>query len=335
MSVSVALAERGMVPLPALRYGIRRLLRKRLGEVRSGSDTSAFLRMMDRAPLAVATDLANEQHYELPSAFFESVLGPRLKYSGAFWPPGTDTLAEAELRMLEVTVERAQIEDGQRILELGCGWGSLTLYMAECFPGARITAVSNSATQRAYIEARAPANLTVVTADVRDYAPLDSFDRVVSIEMFEHMRNHAELLRRIRNWLRPGGRLFVHLFCHREVAYPFETTGQDDWMGRHFFTGGVMPSFDLLRRCDRDMVQERSWAVSGVHYMRTARAWRKKLEARRAEVLPVLEEHYGPDAGRWYHRWRLFFLACEELFGYGGGQEWMVGHFRFAARESL
>ena len=330
--VPIALAERGLVPLPGLRWGVRRLLGQRLSDMRDGPTVDAFAEELRESPVALVPEKANEQHYELPPAFFETVLGPHLKYSGSFWPDGVESLAAAEEAMLALYAERAVVADGQSILELGCGWGSLTLYMARRFPKARITAVSNSAPQRRFIEARAPDNVRVITADMNDLALEDRFDRVVSIEMFEHMRNYQELFRRIRSWMTDEARLFVHVFCHRTHAYPFETEGSDNWMGRYFFTGGIMPSFDLFTRFDTDIVVEESWPVDGTHYQRTARAWRVALEARQDDVMPVLRETYGGEAHRWFHRWRLFFLACEELFGYREGQEWLVGHYRFRPR---
>lgn len=329
---AIALAERGLVPLPGLRLGIRKLLRARLREEASKPHVADFARALTESPLVVHTEAANAQHYEVPAELFELALGPRLKYSGAYWPAGVADLAAAEEAMLALTCERAELEDGQDILELGCGWGSLTGYMAARFPRSRITAVSNSHSQRRFIESRAPENVRVVTADMSSFDPEDRFDRVVSVEMFEHMRNLEELLRRIAGWMNPDARLFVHVFCHRERAYLFQTEGSDDWMGRHFFTGGMMPSFDLLPRFDRDLTLDASWPVVGTHYAKTARAWRKNLEQRRARVEPVLRATYGSQAPIWYHRWRIFFLACEELFGFRGGQEWLVGHYRFRRR---
>jgi cyclopropane-fatty-acyl-phospholipid synthase len=294
--------------------------------------TVDFAKTLAASRVALETAKANEQHYEVPPEFFELVLGPYLKYSSALWSEGTRDLGEAERRMLDLTCGRAALEDGQDVLELGCGWGSLTLHMARSYPNSRITAVSNSVPQRRFIESRAPSNVQVITADMNAFDPGGLFDRVVSVEMFEHMRNYDELLRRIRGWLRVDGRLFVHVFCHRKYAYPFETSGADNWMGRHFFTGGIMPSLDLLPRFNRDMGIEEQWEVNGRHYSQTARAWRENLEGRRAEVIRVFADTYGAEAGRWYHRWRLFFLACEELFGYRNGTEWMVGHYRFAPR---
>ncbi len=334
LSAAVALAERGLLPLPALRLGIRHLLRQRLRTAAVGMDTTDFAGELTNSHIALETDKANEQHYEVPLEFFELVLGPNLKYSSAYWLNGTCDLAAAESRMLEISCERALLEDGQDVLELGCGWGSLTLHMARSFPKSRITAVSNSTSQRRFIESRAPSNVRVITTDMNDFDVGEQFDRVVSIEMLEHMRNYDELLRRICGWLRSDGRLFIHVFCHRELAYIFETTGADNWMGQHFFTGGIMPSFDLLPHFDRDLVLEERWKVAGLHYSRTARVWRENLEEHRDAVVRIFEGTYGSGARRWYHRWRVFFLACEELFGYRSGSEWMVGHYRFARRES-
>ena len=326
----IELAERGLVPLPGLRMGVRGLVRQRLRDATTGPDVATFAAMLAESPLALAPDKANEQHYEVPSEFFELALGPRLKYSGAYWPPGVSTLEEAETAMLERTCDRAQLDDGQDILELGCGWGSLTLYMAEAFPNSRITAVSNSAPQRRFIEARAPKNVRVITADMNDLSLAQSFDRVVSVEMFEHMRNYRELLRRVHGWLRPDGRLFVHIFCHKKYAYPYDSEGSDNWMGRYFFTGGIMPSFDFFSHFEEDFAVEVDWQLDGTHYARTARAWRENIERQRDEVIAVFRGSYGGDAERWFQRWRLFFLACEELFGFREGSEWIVGHYRLA-----
>ncbi|HAT37440.1 MAG TPA: SAM-dependent methyltransferase [Gemmatimonadetes bacterium] len=331
-SLGINLAERGLIPLPALRIGIRRLLAKRLLEAEQGPNVSALSSHLKESAIAVLPEKANEQHYEVPADFFELTLGPNLKYSSAYWPEGTASLSEAEEAMLRLTVQRADLADGHEILELGCGWGSLTLHMAQRFPNANITAVSNSAPQRRFIEARAPQNVRVITADMNELQLEQRFDRVVSVEMFEHMRNYRDLLHRICGWMKPDARLFVHVFCHRDYAYPFETEGDDNWMGRYFFTGGIMPSFDLFGHFDNDLFIEKDWRVSGTHYERTARAWRENLEKERDPVMTVLQQTYGAEADRWFHRWRLFFLACEELFGYRGGSEWLVAHYLFAPR---
>ena len=331
MSIGIELAERGFLPDAVTRYGIRRLLRQRLIEERQLQPRDEFRATLREGPVAPVPEKANEQHYEVPAEFFTAALGARLKYSSAYWPVGVETLDDAEETMLSLTCERAELEDGQDVLELGCGWGSLTLWMAERFPRSRITAVSNSASQREFILSRAPSNVEVITADMNDFDIDRRFDRVVSVEMFEHMRNYAELFRRVARWLREDGKLFVHVFCHREHAYPFETEGDDDWMGRYFFTGGQMPSFDLFAKVQDSLALDAAWEVDGTHYGKTSEAWLSNMDRRRDEIMPVLEETYGADeAARWFRRWRLFFLACAELFSYRGGGEWLVGHYRFA-----
>ena len=339
-----AIIDRGVLPDPVLRAAIRRLLRRRLVAEDPGTaagraaQKAARLEQWSHAPVALSTDEANEQHYEVPTELFELMLGPRLKYSSAYWTDGVSTLARAEDAMLALTCERADLRDGQDVLELGCGWGSLTLWMAERYPRSTITAVSNSSTQRALIEKRAAErgldNVTVVTRDVNDLdtAPA-SVDRVVSVEMFEHVRNHAELLRRIAGWLRPDGELFVHVFAHRELLYPFDVGGDGDWMARHFFTDGVMPSHDLFLHLQEDLVVDRVWAVDGMHYSRTLEAWLDRLDASRDRVLQLLADTYGADrAEAWFHRWRVFTIACSELFATKGGTEWHVTHTRMRRR---
>ncbi len=330
--------ERERVPDFLLRFGIRRLLERRLRQeterARTENTPARFAEELARSPIAIHTRDANEQHYEVPTSFFQTVLGPRLKYSSCWWDRNTSGLAGAEERMLALTCERARLADGQDILELGCGWGSLSLFMAERYRRARITAVSNSRTQKEFIDAEARRrgldNLTVITSDMNDFDTERRFDRVVSVEMFEHMRNYALLLERIRRWQKPGGELFVHIFCHERFAYPFETDGDNDWMARYFFTGGIMPSFDLLARFDRDLHVAESWKVNGRHYSWTLEAWLERMDANRPALWPLFVETYGAGQARtWWVYWRIFFLSCSELFAYGGGNEWYVGHYRF------
>jgi len=334
--IALQAVERGWTPDWLTRAGIRRLCRERLAEEgrRSAAgparELARFAEEMHRGPIAPVPEKANEQHYELPAEFFELVLGPRLKYSSCYWPEDCKSLAEAEEASLEAACERAGLADGMRILELGCGWGSLSLWMAEKYPNARITAVSNSAPQRRLIEARAArqglSNLRVITADMNEFDTAERFDRAVSVEMFEHMRNYERLLARIAEWLDPHGKLFVHIFCHRRYAYAYGG-GPNNWMGEYFFTGGIMPSEDLLARFSRDLAVTGSWRWHGLHYQRTAEAWLANLDAHREQALAILERIHGTDAQRWFVRWRLFFLACSEMFGLDGGEEWGVGHY--------
>lgn len=339
----LGLAERGLLPDALLRAGIRRLCEQRLAEELEGGVEAQSLRQRQRleelrqSPLAIETEAANSQHYELPPAFFTQCLGPRLKYSCCYYPTGEETLAQAEEAMLALYCERAGLADGQDILELGCGWGSLTLWMAEHYPNARITAVSNSNGQRAFIQARCQErglhNVQVLTRDVNHLAlPKAAYDRCVSVEMFEHMRNYDTLLGRIGGWLRPGGQLFVHIFVHRTLLYPFETAGSDNWMGRHFFTGGLMPAADTLLHFQDALTIKQQWLVEGTHYERTANHWLQHQDANREAVMGILRQAYGEAAGLWFQRWRMFWMACAELFGHTDGQEWMVSHYLFQRR---
>lgn len=337
MPSAIQLAERGLVPEFAIRWGIRRLLRDRIREEEarfsSGRELALrnWAREMRDSDVALHTDAANEQHYEVPPDFFQKCLGKHLKYSSCYYANGDESLDEAEAAMLALTSERAQLANGLDILELGCGWGSLSLWMAEHYPMSRITSVSNSAPQRRFIEERAAErgiqNLRVVTADANTFEPNGEFDRVVSVEMFEHMRNWEQLLSRAHGWLRDHGKVFLHVFSHKTYCYPFETEGEDNWMGRSFFTGGMMPSHDLLEHLDLPFELERRWEVNGRHYAQTSEHWLENLQTHRQELMPVLAETYGAEQAQpWFHRWRMFFLACAELFAYDRGEAWQVTH---------
>ncbi len=364
-------AERGLLPDWLLRWGMRRLLKNRLRELRAqdaATSLDAFLQATQSLPIAVTPARANQQHYEVPAGFFLHVLGDHRKYSCCYWPSDTKDLSAAEAQALTLTCQHAELEDGQKILELGCGWGSLSLWMAQRYPHSPITAVSNSHSQRQFIEQQAQqrglANLEVITADVNDYAPDNSYDRIVSVEMLEHLRNHTALLHRLHGWLQPHGKLFVHIFCHRQWPYFFQTAGEENWMGRYFFTGGMMPSADLLPRCADSFELVGRWEWNGLHYAKTCRAWLHNLDAAERqpsrattheapprspisphsgqaaqpatpdsmdESLPgILRATYGDsEARRWRQRWRMFFMACEELFQYNHGHEWFVSHYLF------
>lgn len=330
---AINVVERAPLPDPVLRMGVSYLVgrtRDRLSKAPS-SETSAFARQMTDYPIAVHTKEANAQHYEVPARFFELTLGPRRKYSCCYYDTPETTLAQAEERALEETAMHAGLADGQNILELGCGWGSLSIFMAEKYPNARITAVSNSSSQRAFIEAQAARlgldNLHVITADMNDFAANGRFDRIVSVEMFEHMSNWRPLLTRLREWLTRDGRVFIHIFTHRNQPYRFDHAEKADWIAQHFFTGGIMPSRQLMHAFGDIFTVEKEWLWNGVHYQRTALDWLTNFDARSDEIGIVLRDAYGADSSLWRRRWRLFFLATEGLFGDSEGEEWGVSHY--------
>lgn len=342
----ISLCEHGLVPDWLMRAGMRRLMDERLRKESAGGGLArrqrfeAMIRELEASPIALHTESANDQHYELPAAFFMHILGKRFKYSACFWPTASTSLDEAEEEMLALTCQRAELADGMSILELGCGWGAVTLWMAEKYPNCSITAVSNSNAQKAFIEdacaRRHYDNVTVITADMTEFTTESRFDRVVSVEMFEHMRNYKELMARISDWLVPGGKLFVHIFCHRDLMYPFQVNGSKDWMSRYFFTGGLMPSASTLPAFQEHLKLEQQWSVSGLHYYRTANAWLRRLDENSVQIRRILGKHYGEkQAGTWTQRWRMFFMACAELFGYGNGDEWFVSHYRFVRPDEL
>lgn len=342
---SLKLVESGLIPDSAIRAAIRALSKKRLIQEGRYDPEQAAQRYMDvlnllkQSKIAIETDKANEQHYELPTQFFQAVLGKRLKYSACYFPHETTTLDQAENYSLQLYSERAQLKDGQRILELGCGWGSFTLWMAERYPNAHITAVSNSKTQRKHILEQAQAqgltNIDVITCDVNVLELTSSyFDRVVSVEMFEHVRNYQRLFEKIGGWLKADGLLWCHIFCHRFLHYPFEIKSEYDWMSRYFFTGGLMPSASTFLHFQEHLELSQHWQWSGQHYEKTANAWLSNMDAQKTELRPIFEQVYEKDADAWWQRWRIFFMACAELFGFEQGQEWVIGHFLFQNKSS-
>lgn len=337
------LSENGLVPDRLIRHGIRRLLRQRLTDIhadeyeRIGHGQSIFIRQMRDACIAEVPHKANEQHYEVPAEFYRHILGAHFKYSSAYWPVGVERLDEAETAALTTTCGHANLRDGMRILELGCGWGSLTLWMARHYPNSQITAVSNSNSQGDFIREQARQygfdNIEIITADMNDFQAEGAFDRVISVEMFEHMRNWPRLFKRISRWLSPEGEFFMHIFVHRSTPYLFEDREAGDWMSRHFFSGGMMPSTDLPLFFQDDLRMEQRWQWDGRHYEKTANAWLANMDRNRSELWPILEQVYGEDfAQTWWMRWRMFFMACAELFGFNNGQEWFVSHYRFSNR---
>jgi len=329
------LLEKNLLPDRLIRFGIRRLLAQRLREESARHDLAAYVADLKTRALAEQTAAANEQHYEVPTAFYHFCLGPRLKYSGCLYPEGTETLAQAEEHMLALYAERAQLADGQHILELGCGWGSLCLYNAARFPRARITAVSNSRTQKEHIDTEARKrgldNVRVITADINEFdITPGQFDRVVSVEMFEHLKNYEKLFRHIARWLKPGGLLFTHIFTHHRLSYHFVPRDASDWMSRYFFTGGQMPAHDLLPQFQNDLTLVTDWKINGRHYQQTAEHWLQNMDRHKEEIIPLFRDTYGPDqALKWWCYWRVFYMACAELWGYRNGEEWLVSHYLF------
>tara|TARA_A100001015_G_C15021080_1_gene728030 strand:- start:1886 stop:2920 length:1035 start_codon:yes stop_codon:yes gene_type:complete len=336
----IRLAEKGVLPDFLIRFGIRKLSKVRLDRAKYSTKEEVAKRHQDwvsslkKSPIALVPEKANEQHYEVPPLFFKYCLGPNLKYSSGYWPDHISTLEESELAMLELSCERAKIEDGNTILELGCGWGSLTCFMAKKYTNSQITAVSNSIDQRKYILERCTKNniknVKVITADMNDFEIQDKFDNVISIEMFEHMRNYKKLLSKISNFLNEKGSLFIHIFSHEFLTYPFENEGDGDWMAREFFSGGMMPSHNLLLYFQDDLKIDQVWRLSGTHYEKTSLAWLNEMDKNKRYIIEIFKETYGEKNARiWFQRWRIFYLSCEQLFGYNNGTEWGVSHYRF------
>jgi cyclopropane-fatty-acyl-phospholipid synthase len=329
--------EKGIIPDSLIRVKIRSLLKQRLREESKNYNVQELISELKNSPIAIETNAANDQHYELPASFFEKVLGKYLKYSCGYWDESITELEQAEKKMLELTIERAELKDGQEILELGCGWGSLSLYMAQKFCNAKITAISNSNSQREYINAKAQKlglkNLRVITVDMNVFKTEQAFDRVVSVEMFEHMRNYQELLYRINTFLKPTGKLFVHIFSHTKLAYKFEVKDSSDWMSKYFFTGGIMPSEKLFDHFQDHLSIEKRWHMNGMHYQKTAEAWLARMDSCKNEILSIFETTYGySEAKKWWVYWRIFFMACAELWGFRNGNEWSISHYLFSKR---
>lgn len=335
-----SLIEQNKLPDFILRIGVRNLLKQRLNDEITGDAEVQQQRFNDlleelrNSPIAINTADANQQHYEVPTAFYQYCLGKHLKYSSGYWRPGVTDIDTSEEDMLELTCQRADLQNGQDVLELGCGWGSLSLFMSAKYPESRFTVVSNSTTQKIYIDQTAKdrniTNLTVITADMNTFQILQQFDRVVSVEMFEHMRNYKLLLNKVAGFLKDNGKLFVHIFTHETLAYKFEVKEETDWMSKYFFTGGIMPSNHLLTYFNDDLTIDKLWVVNGMNYSKTSEAWLSNMDKHEKEIMPLFEQTYGKDqAVKWWVYWRLFYIACAELFGYKNGNEWMVCHYLF------
>jgi cyclopropane-fatty-acyl-phospholipid synthase len=338
-----SLLEKNKIPDSFIRIGIRRLLKQRLQEENKGNTEANQRHLMQlieelkNSPIAINTEEANEQHYEVPTEFYKYCLGKHLKYSSGYWNEGVTNIDTSERDMLELTCERAELKNGQSVLELGCGWGSLSLFMAEKFPQSDFTVVSNSRTQKLYIHEQAKVrgitNLQVITVNINDFKLDKTFDRVVSVEMFEHMRNYQKLMGLVASFLKPDGKLFVHIFTHKEFAYKFEVKDESDWMSKYFFTGGIMPSDDLLLYFNEDLSIEKHWHVNGSHYSKTSEAWLKNMDKHKTEIMPLFETTYGKEqALKWWVYWRIFYMACAELWGYNKGEEWIVSHYLFTKK---
>ena len=335
-----SLIEQNKLPDFILRIGVRNLLRQRLNDEIAGDAEiqqqrfNELLEELKSSPIAINTADANQEHYEVPTAFYQYCLGKHLKYSSGYWRPGVTDIDTSEEDMLEITCQRADLQNGQDVLELGCGWGSLSLFMSAKYPASSFTVVSNSNTQKAFIDQAAKdrniTNLTVITADMNTFQILQQFDRVVSVEMFEHMRNYKLLLHKVNGFLKENGKLFVHIFTHETLAYKFEVKDETDWMSKYFFTGGMMPSNHLLTYFNDDLVVDKHWVVNGMNYSKTSEAWLSNMDKHEKEIMPIFEKTYGKDqAVKWWVYWRLFYIACAELFGYRKGNEWMVCHYLF------
>ncbi|MHB1050386.1 MAG: SAM-dependent methyltransferase [Bacteroidota bacterium] len=338
------LLEKNILPDWLIRIGIRRLLAQRLREEHKGNAAAQQAHLMElieflkSSPIAVNTHDANEQHYEVPTEFFRLVMGKHMKYSSGYWKNGVTSIDQSEADMLDLTTERAELKDGMSILELGCGWGSLSLFMAAKYPNAKITGVSNSRTQKEYIDAAAAErglkNLTIITTDMNTFTIDSTFDRVVSVEMFEHMRNYEKLLEKVFGFLNENGKLFVHIFTHKTYAYLFEVKDETDWMSKYFFTGGIMPSDHLLMYFPKHLAIEKHWHVPGVHYYKTSEAWLSNMDANKQEIQKIFAETYGEDQmTKWWVYWRVFFMSCAELWGYNNGEEWIVSHYLFEKKQ--
>jgi len=335
-NLAYKLVEKNWVPDKVLRYFIRKLCKQRLRDetlkYHNIGEKLKWVEELKNSPIAIETDKANEQHYEVPARFYQLTLGKNLKYSSSLFADKSTSLDEAESKMLELYCERAEVKDGMDILDMGCGWGSLSLHLAKKFPNASITGISNSASQREFILKKTTElglnNVNIITANINDFEINSQFDRVMSVEMLEHVRNYQILFKRVNKWLRSDGKVFIHIFCHKEVAYPFEVHDDSDWMSKYFFTGGQMPALNLFYHFQDHLKIVQKWKVSGLNYSLTSERWLDNIDKNKEEILEIFKDVYGAkEAMKWFVYWRVFFMSCAELFGYKNGEEWLVGHY--------
>ena len=331
------LLARGLIPDWILRRGVRSQGKERLNmmnKVDSTKEYSKFINEASTGNIAVNTDDANNHHYEVDSEFFKYCLGKNLKYSCCFWDENTLDLDAAEDNMLEIYSKRAEITDGMNILDIGCGWGSLSLFLAQKYPKSEITGVSNSSSQKIFIDSVASerniSNLNIITRDINDFRTEEKYDRILSIEMFEHTKNTKKLMNLINDWLNPNGLFFMHVFAHKENPYYFDRDQKNAWMAKYFFTGGMMPNHNLFKDLKSNLEYQKSWILSGEHYERTSNAWLDKMDQNKSKILSLFERSNSSSvAKRKFHFWRLFYIACAEIFGYDNGNEWVVSHHLF------
>ena len=343
LNLGIKLTELGIIPESVLRVAIKKIIQQRLSEIpinteERQSKKTDFIEALRSSPIALSTNQANEQHYEVPPSFFQEIMGSYLKYSCGWFDENTTSLDTAEENMLKLYVERLGIQNHQRVLDLGCGWGSFTLFAAEKFPNSNFVAVSNSNDQIEFIKntakARSLENVEAIKQDMNDLSLEGSFDRIISVEMFEHMRNYGALLKNLGDHLLKDGKLFVHIFTHRDHPYPYEVRGPSDWMSKYFFTSGLMPSHDIFSYFEEDFVVRQSWKINGMHYAKTCNLWLQNHYKNKKTILDIFTGHY-PNPRQWFVRWQLFFLACEELFAYSEGKEWFVSHYLLTPKREI
>ena len=325
----LSLAESGFIPDELIKIAARRISTRRLNESNNHDNKDAIINALSKGVVAEKTHDANEQHYEVPPEFFKQVLGENLKYSCSLFE-NENSLDDAEKSMLDLYIERAEIKNGQEVLDLGCGWGSFSLYVAKKFPNVNITSISNSSDQISYIkneaQKRGLLNIEAIRMDVNNLKLDNQFDRIISIEMFEHLRNYKLILNSLNELLKPDGRLFIHIFCHKKLTYFYELKNNLDWMTKYFFQGGIMPSMDLFKYFEDELIIINQWDINGNNYSKTCKAWLDNHYKNKRKILDIFKKHYDKPK-IWYNRWRIFFLSCQAFFALNKGNEYFVSQF--------